>query len=289
MDPTYSYDEHLALIADLLAAPSVPSSSAAALGSSSAGSGVSVTLLLASLARHITTLDDSALAHLVSVLLSSPIWYTLGSNEHDAATTSAAAATSAVSFDDRSRRILEAVRHGIAGRLDLIRTDYGTGWRARRKASKSLGALWPILQDGDTASGIRLVVGTALVQALHDAPAAKRHKQTSPWSSIATTAQEQLLGLWADSRVPPCKTDAPPTQNDVLLPWLAAQALVDIPSERLHSLATGPFFDFAFSFVRSCFLDGRLFDSIDGDLAPTSEGLQWNVGNQGERCLLRRS
>ena len=279
MDAIYSYDEHLALIADLLAAPGSPSSSAAASGSGSAGSGVSVTLLLASLARHITFLDDTALAHLVSVLLSSPIWYTQDGSENDAATTSAVPATPAVSFD-RSRRILEAVRHGIAGRLDQVQGDYGTGWRARRKVSKSLGTLWPILHNGDAAPGIRLVVGTAIVQALLEIPPAKRREEASPWSGIATTSQEQLVDLWAGSRFPQYRGDAPPTLDDVLLPWLAAGTLVDIPSERLHALATESFFDFAFSFIRCCFLDGRLFDSLGNDLSAASEGLKWNVGRQ---------
>lgn len=280
MDAFYSYDDHLALIADLLAAPGSPSSSAAASGSGSAGSGVSVTLLLASLARHVTFLDDTALAHLVSVLLSSPIWYTQDGSEVDAAITSAAPATPAVSFD-RSRRILEAVRHGIAGRLDQIQGDYGTGWRARRKVSKSLGALWPILRSGDASTGVRLVVGTAVVQALLEVPTTTKGRgQAPPWSAIAATSQERLIELWADSRLPQYRGDAPPTQDDVLLPWLAAGTLVDIPSERLNALATETFFDFAFSFVRSCFLDGYLFASLDKDLSATSEGLKWNVGRQ---------
>jgi hypothetical protein len=77
--------------------------------------------------------------------------------------------------------------------------------------------------------------------------------------------------------MPQYRKDSPPTQDDVLLPWLAPQTLVDVSSERLNALATETFFDFAFRFVRSCFLDGRLFDSLDCDLSGTSEGLQWTV------------
>jgi hypothetical protein len=146
--------------------------------------------------------------------------------------------------------------------------------------SKSLGALWPILHNGDAASGIRLVVGTAVVQALLDVRPTKGRDQPSPWSSIATTTQEQLIDLWAESTLPQYRGDAPPTQDDVLLPWLAAGTLVDIPSERLHALATESFFDFAFSFIRCCFLDGRLFDILGNDLSAASEGLKWNVGRQ---------
>lgn len=82
--------------------------------------------------------------------------------------------------------------------------------------------------------------------------------------------------------------------NDLLVAWAAAQVLPEVPSERLRALASPvrptalvfsatlipliqAFFDFGFSYIRACFMDGGLFNGITYDVSASRDGLLWPV------------
>lgn len=129
---------------------------------------------LASIAQHVATVEDTALARLVSAMLQSPVLY--GSTSYQEPSTSSHK-PEAVALP-AAQNVFHAVRQGIDTRIQAVKKDKGNTWFKRRKLRRSLETMLEAISSEErnreaTNSLKALALSVATLRAVQDDAARK--------------------------------------------------------------------------------------------------------------------
>ena len=147
----WPYESYVTLLTDLLSPDELPLDT------------------LASVARHVATVEDTALARLVSAMLQSPMLYGSVSFQEPSTSSRKSEGVSPTA----AQHVFHAVRQGIDTRIQAVKTEKGNTWSKRRKLRKTLGTMLEAISGEQynkeaTNSLKALVLSTATLRAVQD-------------------------------------------------------------------------------------------------------------------------
>ncbi|KAK9893838.1 hypothetical protein P389DRAFT_174721 [Cystobasidium minutum MCA 4210] len=232
---------------------------------------------LAAITKQLATVEDAGLARLISAMLQSPSLFGL-QPAHQASTSTQR--LSNVNLE-AAQDVFHAVRQGVLSRIQEANKLKGYKWSKRRKLRKSITVLHDSLlisMEGDNSSEIlkHLSIASAVLRGFQDAATDKdpsMHPETSLLDTCERVAIKTIL-LAAKSLSSSSPSDLP-DDHSLLVAWHVAQVVPDIPSDHLTPLAEPPFFDFGFSYIRHCFMNGHILDGLSADVRDNPEGIEW--------------
>jgi hypothetical protein len=149
-----SYEAYITLLTDLLSPDELPQGT------------------LASIAFHVSTLEDTGLVNLVSAILQSRSLFREADPAQEA---SASQSTASVQSYGPACDVFHAIRQGVLARIDKVKQRNGRGWSGKRKMYKDVQRLIDIIspQEHETrnlsGSFKRLTLAGAVLRAMQDA------------------------------------------------------------------------------------------------------------------------
>ena len=173
-------EAHLILITDLLSHGELPQGT------------------FPSIAHHVAILDDAALLHLVSTLLTSnSLWHSRPASDI-ASSSSSSSSPPSLSFR-RARDLFASVQYGMMTRIETMEAVHGSGWLARRKLGQSLRSIWKAMQYHKTEESVhplcRVILASGVSRAFEEL-ASKESKLAENATSLRRAGQDAVVSSW---------------------------------------------------------------------------------------------